>query len=148
MPHLIDTSALQHYLHPQAQSKWPKLVERVDAVMSADGTLNLSAMTAYELRRGLRVLALQNRGQAKTRRAELLLRQSVILGLGGAWSVATDIYAAAAVHKPAIVLSDGDTLIAATAFAAKYTLVTSDAKLGKNLSALGYGGQVETLRLA
>lgn len=147
MPHLIDTSALQHFLHPQAKQKWPLLVARIAEIIEGDGTLNLCAMTAFEIRRGLRVLALRGEGRDKQLRAELLLRRSLILGLGAAWTGATDIFASGAMHKPAIKLSDGDLLIAACAFAQGYTLVTSDKRLGKNLALLGYERHVEILEL-
>lgn len=83
---------------------------------------------------------------------EQLIRSADVLGLGaaglGPWSVASELYAVGQLSKPAIVLSDGDLLIAATATHHGRTLVTADMNLARSLAAIGWGLAVDLLERA
>lgn len=149
---LFDTCIIGRYLDARAAERWPGLVPRVSSAIAEAGGLYISAITAFEIRRGLKVLELRGQGRSKRRKAELFLRSATILetsARGGApWRAAARMYAEAACHKPAIKLSDGDLLIAATAVAHARVLVTVDGPLHENLHKLGYGGLVRALPLA
>lgn len=150
--YLFDTCAVQRYLDARAQQGAPGIRARVEEAMAASGGLYISAVTAFEIRRGLEVLAREGKGRRKRRLAELFLRDAVILELGdrggAAWRVGIRLYADGQLHKPAITLSDGDLLIAATAIAHERILVTADRRLYENLARLGYGESAELLPLA
>ncbi|HEY6723377.1 MAG TPA: hypothetical protein VI197_05070 [Polyangiaceae bacterium] len=62
-----------------------------------------------------------------------------ILGLdaGGGWDSAAKLWARARSHKPSIVFTDGDLLIAATAAFHRRPFATSEVNLAKNLKAIG-----------
>lgn len=150
---LFDTCTIGRYLDARAPERWPGLVARVSSAIAGAGGLYISAVTAFEIRRGLKKLELRGKGRRKCIRAELFLRgDATILELsdrgGVPWRVAARMYAEAACHKPAITLSDGDLLIAATAIAHDRVLVTVDGPLHKNLKKLGYGDAVLALPLA
>jgi predicted nucleic acid-binding protein len=148
-PFLLDTCVLQRYLDAQALQKWPEIQARVDDAVVESGGLYISAVTAFEIRRGLEVLARKDKGRSKIRRAELLLRNAVILEIGdrgGApWRVGTHLFADGRLHEPAIKISDGDLLIAATAIAHERILMTADRPLYENLRNLGYGRWAQLL---
>jgi len=103
--------------------------------------LTVSFVTQFELRRGIEDLVL--RGQGRRRKVALLkfLDRCEVLGLdaagGAGWNHAADLWARAKVHKPSIVFTDADLLIAATASFHGQTLVTSEAGLVANLEAVG-----------
>lgn len=148
-PFLFDTCVLQRYLDAHALQKWPEIQARVDDAVVESGGLYISAVTAFEIRRGLEVLARRGEGRSKIRRAELLLRNAVILEVGdrgGApWRVGTHLFADGRFHEPAITISDGDLLIAATAIAHERILMTADRPLYENLRNLGYGQWAQLL---
>lgn len=139
---LLDTCAVQHYLHPRAGVQWPDVQARIEEAVAASGGLYISAITAFEIRRGLEVLARRGDGRRKIRLAELFLRNAVILDLGdcgGApWRIAVGLFADGKVHEPAIHIADADLLIAATAIAHERILVTADRGLHEYLQALGH----------
>ena len=140
--YLFDTCAIQQYLDAKAQQKSSDFRSLVDAAVAASGGLYISEITAFEIRRGLAVLARKGEGRRKIRMAELFLRNAIILELGdrggAAWRVGIRLYADGKVHKPAITLSDADLLIAATAIAHERILVTADRGLYENLERLGH----------
>jgi predicted nucleic acid-binding protein len=141
-PFLFDTCVVQQYLDVQAQQRSPDFQSRVDDALAASGGLYISAVTAFEIRRGLAVLERKGEGRRKIRMAELFLRNAMILELGDRggepWRVGIRLYADGKVRKPAITLSDADLLIAATAIAQGRILVTADRGLYENLETLGY----------
>jgi predicted nucleic acid-binding protein len=139
---LLDTCVVQRYLDPRTQQQWPHVQECVDCAVAESGGLYISAITAFEIRRGLEVLARKGEGRRKLRMAELFLRNAMILELGGRggapWRVAIGLFAGGQVLKPAINIADADLLIAATAIAHERILVTADRRLHENLKGLGY----------
>lgn len=151
-PFLFDTCVVEQYLHPGAEQRWPGVRARVERAISEAGGLYLSAVTAFEIRRHLEVLARTGQGRSKIRKTELFLREAVILepgDRGGAsWRAAARLYADGKLHQPAIQLSDGDLLIAATAIAHERVLVTTDRHLHANLQSLGHGAWVISLALS
>lgn len=151
-PFLFDTCVVQQYLDPRTEQKWPGLRARIEHAITEAGGVYLSAITAFEIRRYLEVLARTGQGRSKIRKTELFLREAVIFepgDRGGAsWRAAARLYADGQLHQPAILLSDGDLLIAATAIAHERILVTTDLKLYKNLQALGHGAWVISLALS
>lgn len=125
---------------------------RIERPMGEAGGLYISAVTAFEIRRHLEVLARTGEGRSKIRRTELFLRDAMIIEpgdrAGHSWRVAARLYADGKLHRPAIQLSDGDLLIAATAIAHERVLMTTDLPLWENLQALGYGEWVTSLALS
>src|SRR5206468_4284700 len=88
----------------------------------------------------------RGQGQRKIIEVEKLLRSAYALDVAsGGWEIAAELWAQGQVQKPAIVFSEGDLLIAATAAAHERTLVTSDEALAANLLRVGYAGEVEVL---
>jgi predicted nucleic acid-binding protein len=132
-----------HYLNSKELERWPGLIEAVESVITADGGMNISAVTAFEIRRGFEELKRRGRGQRKAIGAELLLRRATIHELDDAvWRIGVDLYAAGKVHTSPITLSDADLLISATAIAKDRILLTTDEKLCRILQALGYSHHV------
>jgi predicted nucleic acid-binding protein len=149
---LFDTCVVEQYLHPRTEQKWPGMRAHVDRAVSEAGGMYISAVTAFEIRRHLEVLARTGQGRSKVLRTELFLRDAVLLELGDrggtSWRVAARLYADGKLHRPAIQLSDGDLLIAATAIAHERVLATTDLPLYENLQALGYGEWVTSIALS
>lgn len=151
-PFLFDTCVVEQYLHPRAPQKWPGMLTRVERAIDEAGGMYISAVTAFEIRRHLEVLARTGQGRSKIRKTELFLREAMILEPGerggASWRVAARLYADGKLHRPAIPLSNGDLLIAATAIAHARVLVTTDRLLCENLQALGHGEWVTSLMLS
>jgi predicted nucleic acid-binding protein len=143
---LLDTCTVSQYLASEAASKTPGLVQRVDAVIDADGA-RISVVTLYELDRGLMKLELRGGGQQKRRLFTMFLSTTIVYGMdsqaGRAWQIAADLYARAAVRSPGITLEEADLLIFATAQANGMRLLTSDQRLVERLTELGFGDDVE-----
>jgi predicted nucleic acid-binding protein len=141
-PLLVDTSVISWYLSRDAQSRHRELVEWFDEELARAG-LHISAVTMYELRRGVAELLNRGQGTRKAARVEMILRQATVYGLDGSdylgWKIAADLWARANAHKPSIAFSDGDLLITATAIAHGRALVTVDEKLRRVLKALNLG---------
>jgi len=133
---LLDTNVVSAFLRGRA----PKVDEFVQGVLRTQD-LAISFVTQFELRRGMEDLQL--RGQGSRRKVTLLkfLDRCEVLGLdsagGTGWNLAAELWAKAKVHKPSIVFTDADLLIAATASFHRHTLVTSEAGLVRNLRAIG-----------
>ncbi len=131
-PVLVDTSVISWYLRRDARTQHPILVDWIDRAFARDG-LHISAVTIYELRRGIAELMNRGQGTRKAARIEMLLRQATVHGLDAndnlGWKLAADLWAKASACKPALVFSDGDLLITATAIAHSRALVTVDEKL-------------------
>ncbi|MCA9593768.1 MAG: PIN domain-containing protein [Myxococcales bacterium] len=148
---LFDTNVAQALIDPRVAKRSPQMVAEVEARVRQQGGLVISVVTAYELRRGVRVLRLRDRGRRKEVRIERLIRTADVLGLDvpafGAWMVAAELFAQASVKRPSIVIDDADLLIAATAKHYGRTLVTSDARLAENLEAVGQGPAIDLLRV-
>jgi predicted nucleic acid-binding protein len=148
---LVDTSVVSWYLRRDARTEHPRLVEWLDGVIGKDG-LHISAVTLYELRRGIGELRSRGQGTRKAARVESLVRQATILGLDAAdylgWKIAADLWAKCRAQTPPVTLSDGDLLITATALAHNRVLVTVDEKLRSRLKELGLHGALHEPKLA
>jgi predicted nucleic acid-binding protein len=133
---LLDTNVVSAFLRGRA----PKVDDFVTNLLTTQN-LTVAFVTQFELRRGIEDLVL--RGQGRRRKVALLkfLDRCEVLGLdagsGAGWNHAAELWARARVHKPSIVFTDADLLIAATASFHKQTLVTSEAGLVANLEAVG-----------
>lgn len=142
---LFDTNAVQILIDPRRS---PALVAAVEERVRESG-LVISAVTAFELRRGIRVLRLRGEGRRKETNVERLIRSADVLGLDSPapapWTTAADLYARGRVMTPAVIVDDADLLIAATALHYSRTLVTTDGRLAKNLEVIGAGPEVVLL---
>lgn len=133
---LLDTNVVSAFL----RGKTPKIAEFVEFLLTTQN-LTLSFVTQFELRRGVEDLVL--RGEGRRRKVTLLkfLDSCDILGLdaggGAGWNHAAELWARARAHRPSIVFTDADLLIAATASFHGKTLVTSEKGLVANLEAIG-----------
>ena len=149
-PVLVDTSVVSWYISRNARTDYPRLVEWLDDVITSDG-LNISAVTLYELRRGIGELRARGQGTRKAARVEQILRQATILGLDPAnhlgWKIAADLWAKGRTLTPSVVFSDGDILITATALAHNRVLATVDEKLRARLKELGLQGTLYELKI-
>lgn len=147
---MLDSCVVSQYIAPDADVRTPGLVRRVDEIVGTNG-LVLSVVAVYELDRGIRKLERRSQGQAKRRQLMMFLSAATILGLDEhgwrGWAVAADLHADASSRAQAIVLSEGDLLIFATALAHDMVLVTTDAKLVGRCRELGRGNDVELLDL-
>ena len=132
---LLDTNVVSAFL----RGKKPAVDEFVKALLATQG-LTISFVTQFELRRGIEDLIL--RGQGRRRKVALLkfLDRCEVLGLdaggGAGGNHAAELWAKARRHKPSIVFTDADLLIAATASFHAQTLVTSEGGLVSNLRAI------------
>jgi predicted nucleic acid-binding protein len=133
---LLDTNVVSAFL----RGKTPKVGDFVETLLTTQN-LTVSFVTQFELRRGIEDLVL--RGQGRRRKVALLkfLDRCEVLGLdaggGAGWNHASELWARAKAHKPSIVFTDADLLIAATASFHQQTLVTSEPGLVANLEAIG-----------
>lgn len=139
-PVVVDTSVVSWYLRRDARTAYPRLVEWLDDVIAKDG-LHISAVTLYELRRGVGELRARGQGARKAARVEQILRRATVLGLDATdhlgWKIAADLWIKGRTQSPALVFSDGDLLIAATALAHRRALATVDENLRSRLRDLG-----------
>lgn len=139
-PRLLDTCAISLYLNREAPARTPGLVERVDGIL-ADGGPRIAAITLFELHCGLADLRSRGEGRRKIFTIERFLSTATVLGLdvaeGRGWIAAAELRARCARQSPAITLSHGDLLVAATAAFYGLTLFTTDRRLGDNLDRLG-----------
>jgi predicted nucleic acid-binding protein len=145
---LVDTSVVSWYLDRHARTRHPALVGWLDDLISREG-LCISAVSLYELKRGVEGLLRQGEGSRKAARIEMLLREATILGLDergfAGWRVAADLWASSRQHEPSVVLSEGDLLIVATALMHDRQLVTVDRNLQTRLRTLGHHGLLHVL---
>jgi len=144
---LLDTSLVSHYLAPDAPARLPHLVTRVDDCIRSHG-LCLSIITTFEIGRGLELLRLRGRGSTKISRFTRFLSEAAAFPLDGrVLQLGCDLWARGRIKRPAITLSDGDLLIAATAIAHEHKLLTTDVPLGDRLMELELGDHVEVIAL-
>ena len=127
------------------------LVGRIERVLEEDG-LRISAMTLYELERGLRKLERRAEGRVKRRKWNLFLSTATVFGLDEPtfqpWVIAADLHARVATSSPAITISEIDLLILATAMVHGMVLLTSDRRLSDGCSTLSLADHVECVALA
>lgn len=138
---LFDTNVLSDFLRPGSASKLPSTELFVRTALETDN-LKIAFVTQYELLRFRLKQGLEMKGRSKLVALRKFLDRCEILGLdaggGAGWAHAAELWAKTRAHKPAIVLSEGDLLIAATASFHEETLITFDAKLVENLHAIGF----------
>ncbi|MEO7034764.1 MAG: PIN domain-containing protein [Polyangiaceae bacterium] len=135
---LLDTNVVSAFLKPGAEQRSPKLVAFVTAAVAAQ-SLTISAFTEFELRRGVEELVTKGQGQRRLVALLKFLDRCDVLGLdgGGGWDFAAKLWARGRALKPAVVLTDLDLLIAATAAFHRRPFATSEVNLVKNLAAIG-----------
>jgi predicted nucleic acid-binding protein len=147
---LVDTNILSHYIRREAPQEYPKLVTWLDGVIRGQG-LTISAVTLYELRRGIKAAQLDGKSRRKAVRLEMLLRSADVLGLDtgqfAGWNIAADLWAHARTAIPGSVFSEADFLIFATAQVHGRKLATADRRLWERLREIGQGVGVQLIEL-
>ena len=138
---LLDTNVVSEFLRTGAAARFPKLEQFVrDALERED--LKLSYLTQFELLRLGFKQQLQQQGRRKLVALHKFIDRCNILGLdvggGAGWNHAAELWAKAQMHKPSIVFSEADLLIAATASFHREALLTFDTGLVENLKAIGF----------
>jgi predicted nucleic acid-binding protein len=138
---LLDTNIVSLFLRRDAQKTTPKLFGLVTALLSAEG-LAISYVTQFELRRGIEELAHRGEGRRKLVAFEKFMERVQVLGLDGVsgegWNVAARLWAEGRSRKPALVFSDADLFIAATAAFHGHELATADAGLAEGLRKIAF----------
>jgi len=147
---VLDTNLVSVMINPRDAERYPKTLALVESLLKTDG-LSISAVTLFELRRGLEKLRLSGSGRSKLVKFEKLLEYVEVLGLdgsdGGAWSVAARIWARASMEKPAINFLDADLLVAATAIFHGRPFATAEKGLVAALHQLGFASSAQLIAL-
>ncbi|MCA9612466.1 MAG: PIN domain-containing protein [Myxococcales bacterium] len=149
---LLDTNLATLLFDAKKMLRAPEATRRAREVVTVHGRLPISAVTLFELRRGVRALVLRGKGARKAAELESWILRAEVLGLDEArftgWTLAADLWARGRAFEPARVFSDADLMIAATALRHDRTLVTSEARLAELLGAVGYASSVEVVPFA
>jgi predicted nucleic acid-binding protein len=145
---LVDTNLISRYLHRDAETKYRREHEFVDGLIES-GNLAISYITQFELRRGVEDLVLKGQGRRKLVDLEKFLDRVEVLGLdagnGMGWNLAARFWAKARQHRSAIVLSDADLLVAATAALHGRAFATSEARLVNNLRQIEFPAEMDVV---
>jgi predicted nucleic acid-binding protein len=148
---LVDTNVVSMFLHREVETRYPKLHQVVWDLILGEG-LAISFVTLFELRRGIEDLIRRGQGRRKLVRLEKFLLSVEVLGLdsagGGGWNLAARFWADARAQKPAIVFSDADLLIAATAAFHGREFLTCEPGLADGLDRIGFPTGVRVLERA
>ena len=148
---LLDTNLVSAFLHPDAAMRSPEEYAFVSALVAGDG-FAISYVTVFELRRGVEELRRRGEGRRKIVALEKFLDRVEVLGLDGAagsgWTLAARLWADGRAKQPAIVFTDADLLIAATAANHGRPFVTSEARLADNLQRIGFPVEVHVVPAA
>ncbi len=138
---LFDTNVLSDFLRPGAAEKLPSTELFVRTALETDN-IKIAFVTQYEMLRLGLLQGLEMKGRRKLVALRKFLERCEVLGLdahgGAGWAHAAELWARLRVQKPAVVLSEGDLLITATASFHQETLITFDAKLVERLHAVGF----------
>ena len=138
---LLDTNIVSAFLRRDAQKQAPRLFEFIATVLSAEG-LAISYVTQFELRRGIEELIGRGEGRRKLVAFEKFMERVQVLGLDGAsgegWNLAARLWAEGRSLKPALVLTDADLLIAATAGFHGHEFATCEVGLVEGLQRLAF----------
>lgn len=138
---VLDTDLISAFLKPDADERYPRLLEFVTELLGAEG-LSIAYVTQFELRRGFEELRRKGQGLRLMVRYEKLLARCEVLGLdgesGAGWDLAARLWADGRAKKPAICFKDADLLIAATAAYHGQAFATCEGRLIENLQAVGY----------
>jgi|CZKU01.1.fsa_nt_gi predicted nucleic acid-binding protein len=136
---LLDTNIVSAFLRRDGQKQAPRLFEFIATVLSAEG-LAISYVTQFELRRGIEELVRRGEGRRKLVAFEKFMERVQVLGLDGAsgegWNLAARLWSEGRSLKPALVLTDADLLIAATAASHGHEFATSEVGLVEGLRRL------------
>jgi predicted nucleic acid-binding protein len=148
---LVDTNVLSVFISPNAPDRYPRLVSWVTDLFRAGGVA-ISAVTLYELRRGIKAQLMQQKAKTKAARLEMLLQSVSVLGLDAAnfaaWNIAANLWAEGKAKQPSVILSEADLLIFASALAYGRRLATTDAHLVERIRDLGRPQAVQLLDLS
>lgn len=146
---LLDTNVATLLFDAKHSTRAPDAVRRATEIAEENGRSPISAVSLFELKRGVRLLLAQGKGVRKAAELDRWLLRAEVLGLDQAkfagWTLAADLWAAGRTYKPARVFSDADLLIVATAFQHDRVLVTGEGRIASLLNELGYGHRVEVL---
>jgi predicted nucleic acid-binding protein len=145
---VLDTDIVSAYLKRDSATRLPALHHFVTQIVQSEG-LAISFVTQFELRRGFEELRLRGRGRRLLVAFEKLLDRAEVLGLDGGsgegWNVAARLWAAGRARKPAVVVTDADLLIAATAEFHGRAFATCEAQLAENPKAMGLRSSVQVV---
>lgn len=145
---LVDTNLISRYLRPEAKTKYRREHEFVDELVE-NGSLSISFVTQFELRRGVEELVLKGQGRRRLVDLEKFLDRVEVLGLdvgnGMGWNVAAQLWAKARQQRPAVVFTDADLLIAVTAALHGRAFATSEARLAENLRKVEYAAPMHVI---
>lgn len=148
---LLDTNLVSRFLHRDAHNKYPRECEFVEALIDGEG-FAISYVTQYELRRGVEDLVLRGQGRRKLVELEKFLDRVEILGLdaygGRGWTLAARFWAHAKAHRPSIVFTDADLLIATTAAFHERPFATSEARLAENLRRIDFPTELRVVEVS
>lgn len=104
---VLDTDLISAFLKPDADERYPRLLEFVTELLGAEG-LSIAYVTQFELRRGFEELRRKGQGLRLMVRYEKLLARCEVLGLdgesGAGWDLAARLWADGRAKKPAICL--------------------------------------------
>ncbi len=135
---LLDTNIVSQFIRLNAASKAPRLVAFVTQTLLTEG-LSISSVTQFELRRGIEELV--RRGEARTKLVnyEKFLERVMVYDFDGvAADVASRLWAEGRSKKPALVFTDADLMIAATAASFGHEFATSESGLVEGLAKLAF----------
>jgi predicted nucleic acid-binding protein len=145
---LLDTNLVSAFLHPNAPTRSPEEYAFVSGLVAGEG-FAISYVTQFELRRGVEELLRRGEGRSKAVALEKFLDRVEVLGLDGAggsgWNLAARVWADGRAHRPAIVFTDADLLIAATAATHRRRFATSEGRLADNLRRIGFPVEVQVV---
>jgi predicted nucleic acid-binding protein len=145
---LVDTNLISRYLRPEAETRFRREHEFVDELIE-HGSLAISYVTQFELRRGVEELVLRGQGRRRLVDLEKFLDRVEVLGLdvgnGTGWNLAAQLWAKARQHRPAIVFTEADLLIAATAALHGRAFATSEARLVDNLRRIEFSVETQVI---
>jgi len=148
---LIDTNLVSAFLHPDAPTRFPEQHAFVSDLIAGDG-FAIAYVTQFELRRGAEELLRRGQGRRKLVTLEKFLDRVEVLGLdgtgGSGWNFAARLWADGRAHQPAIVLTDADLLIAATAAFHARPFATSEGRLADNLREIAFPVEVRVVPAA
>jgi predicted nucleic acid-binding protein len=151
-PFVFDTCFLSNAIHPKAPARWPHVLTRYCELVRGQGLI-LASASLFELRRGMQVSG-PSGPYGPRRRAELerVLSTAEIIGIEGTYGATAGWEAASLLWADAFradckFRDTEDLLIAATAEAAGFRVITTDADFAKTLRAINRASLVELVAI-